>query len=75
MVTPLVTVRIQANGQASVRAASEGLIEELYASGSEFIRRKETFDLDRERILTAQDNGEELPAGIIVDKGTHLRVE
>ncbi|HEY2851119.1 MAG TPA: siphovirus Gp157 family protein [Gemmatimonadaceae bacterium] len=75
VVTSLVTVRIQANGQPSVRAASEGLIEELYASGSEFIRRKEIFDLDRDKILAARENGEELPAGILVEKGSHLRVE
>jgi dTDP-4-amino-4,6-dideoxygalactose transaminase len=75
VVTPLVTVRIQANGQPSVRAASEGLIEELYASGSEFIKRKETFDLDRDKILAARDNGEELPDGILVEKSSHLRVE
>lgn len=72
--TPLVTVRIQKNGQPSVRAASEGLIEELYASGSEFIKRKETFDLDRDRILAASDNGEELPAGILIEKGSHIRI-
>jgi dTDP-4-amino-4,6-dideoxygalactose transaminase len=75
VVTSLVTVRIQANGQPSVSAASEGLIEELYASGSEFIRRKETFDLDRDKILDAQAIGVELPDGILIVKGSHLRVE
>lgn len=72
--TPLVTMRIQANSQPSVRAVSETTIEELYVQGSEFIRRKEIFDLDREKILTAQAEGVALPDGIVVQKGTHLRV-
>ena len=73
--TPLVRLRIQKNSQASVSATSETVIETLYAAGSEFIRRKESYDLDREKILEAQDRGEALPEGIVVLRGSHLRVE
>ena len=73
--TSLVTVRVQANGQASVKCESEGRIEELYAAGSPFIKRKETFELDRDAILAAHAAGEVLPEGIVVHKGSHLRVE
>lgn len=73
--TPLVRLRIQQNSQPAVTAISETVIDTLYAQGSEFVRRKETFDLDSKRILEAQKNGEEIPEGILIIRGTHLRVE
>lgn len=70
----IVPLRIQSNSAPSVTAVSEVRIEELYAQGSEFIRRREEFDLNREAILEAHKNGVELPEGILVKKGQHLRI-
>lgn len=72
--SPLVTVRVQANGRPSVRAASEAIIEELYALGSPFVRRRETFALDSEAVLAAQERGDDIPSGVLIEKGSHLRV-
>jgi hypothetical protein len=54
---------------------SEAVIETLYAQGSDLIKRKETFDLDRDKILALVEANEPLPEGIVVARGTHLRVE
>lgn len=72
--TKLVTVRIQANSQPSITATSETVIEELYAGGSPFAAQKVEYVLDRAKILEASKNGEDLPEGIVVRRGTHLRV-
>lgn len=72
--SPLVTVRIQKNSQPSVFCASDLVIEELYAQGSDLVVRKETFALDREAVLKAQENGEALPEGVVVQIGSHVRV-
>lgn len=72
---PTIRVRIQANSAPAVTATSETVIETLYAQGSELIKRKETFDLDRDKILALVAANEPLPEGITVARGTHLRVE
>lgn len=74
--TPLVTARIQKNGgNPSVKAISESLIEELFASGSKFAAQKIEYVLATDTIIAAVKNGEEIPEGITVERGTHLRVE
>jgi hypothetical protein len=73
--TPLVRLRIQANSRASVTAVSETAIDTLYAQGSPFVVRQETFKLDSDLVLEAQKNGEEIPAEIVITRGSHLRVE
>jgi dTDP-4-amino-4,6-dideoxygalactose transaminase len=73
--TPMVTVRVQANSRATVRAASETTIEELYAQGSPFIKHKELFSLDSDAVLRAQKDGQDIPTSILVETGCHLRVE
>jgi hypothetical protein len=74
--TPLVTARIQKNGgNPSVTAISETLIEELFVSGSPFAVQKIEYGLATNAIIAAHKNGEEIPEGIIVARGTHLRVE
>lgn len=74
--TPLVRLRIQANGGVpSVTAISETTIDTLYAQGSEFVKQTITLSLDAPKIIAASENGEVLPDGILVSRGTHLRVE
>jgi hypothetical protein len=52
--TPLVCLRIQANSRASVTAVSETAIDTLYAQGSPFVVRQETFKLDSDAVLAAE---------------------
>lgn len=72
--TPMVTVRVQNNSQPSVKAVSETAIEELYGQGSPYVRAKVEYSLDSKAVLAARDAGEEIPAVIVIDRGTHLRV-
>lgn len=69
-----VTVRVQVNSAAEVRAETETVIEDLYAQGSSLVEQQVSYKLDRDAILRLHKAGEDLPAGLIVRKGTHLRV-
>lgn len=74
--TPLVRLRIQNNGGVpAVEAISETVIDTLFAQGSEFVKQTITLSLDTPKILAAFENGETIPDGITVTRGTHLRVE
>lgn len=73
--TPKVRVRIQTNGgKAAVKCESEGRIEELFAQGSPYVKQLTTYALDTDAILAAVEEGKEMPAGITVLRGTHLRL-
>ncbi len=72
---PLVTVRIQKNSQPSITAISESTIEELFVAGSPFAAQKVEFVLNREAIVRAEKEGETIPQGIVIHRGTHLRLD
>lgn len=80
------SVWVQNNGQPSVRAVSESRIEELYAEGSLAVQQKVTYAVNYDRCVelaaadeaakAADPNAERtLPEGIVVERGTHLRVK
>lgn len=72
--TDLVTVRVQKNSQPTVRVVSAGALEELYAQGSPFVQEKKEYVINRDAVLGALERGETVPATILVETGTHLRV-
>jgi hypothetical protein len=72
--TPLVSITIARNSAPSVRAASEDTLEELHATGSPFVKQEVSYKLERDLILAAQKDGQDLPVGILVSTGTHVRI-
>ena len=72
--TDRVTVRVQANSAPSVRAESPTVIEELYAAGSPLARQRVEYSLDYDAIVRLAKEEGDIPAGIIISKGSHLRV-
>lgn len=72
----LATVAIQPNGQPSVTTSDEPAI--LYGRGEAyrpFVKRQDTYTLDRAAVLAAWKNHEPMPAGITVERGSHLRIK
>lgn len=71
--TPLVTISAVRNSQPSVRAASESTLEELFAVGSPLVRQVIELKLDSKAAIAAAEAGE-LPEGVTVQVGTHVRI-
>jgi hypothetical protein len=71
----VVTISLARNGgNPSVRAAGEEKLEELYQTGSRFVEAIVTYRLRTDEILVAHKAGEALPDGILVERGTHVRI-
>jgi len=72
----LATVAIQKNSQPSVTTTADA--ESLYDLGDArpFIKREEkvVYTLDRDAIIATWKAGTPIPATIVVDHGTHVRV-
>lgn len=71
--TPLVTISAVRNSRPSVRAKSESTIEELFALGSPLVRQVIELKLDSDAAIAAAEAGE-LPEGVSVVVGTHVRI-
>ena len=70
----LCPVRIQKNSVPSVRIQPDVSLEDLYADGSAFVERTEELKLDTRAVAQAWKNGDEVPDGVLVEFGTHLRI-
>lgn len=72
--TPEVTISVSRNSRPSVRATSEGVLEDLFNAGATFVKRTVTYSLDADAVLQAHEAGEALPDGIVVELGQHVRI-
>lgn len=72
--TPIVSVSVAKNSRASVRAKDAHTLEELYAIGSPFVKMKVEYVIDSDAVIEAAKNGTELPEGILVETGSHVRI-
>jgi hypothetical protein len=73
----LCTVAIQKNGQPSVTTVVEPFVLYEADDARPYVKRAEvvTYTLDRERVLAAWKAApSSLPAAIVVEQGTHIRV-
>jgi hypothetical protein len=72
----LATIALQKNSQPSVTTVLQP--SELYAidEARPFVKREETvvYTLERAAILAAFKAGEQLPAAIVVDQASHIRI-